>query len=935
MRLRFCKAAAIVSLVGVLTVGYLGTVRSQPTQDYAARYERAERIAELGHWEFHLDEDRVVASEGARIIYGLEGTEWTIAEVQAIPLPEYRQMLDEALSALIEDGETYDVRFAIQRPDDGSLAYVRSLGEYDPDSRSVFGTIADITDYTMAMNRVEDQARRILIVSVLVVGLTIVAAGILLVFLRLRRRAEAEQRELNEELRQVVNDLHEREQDLAITLESIGDAVISTDTLGHITRINAVAEALTGVERAQALGKPLTEVFRIVGTETREPLLDPVSKVIAEGGIVGLANHTSLLAADGREYQIADSAAPIRDASGDFLGVILVFHDVTKEYSMQRRLAESEDRFRRLFENSFTAVLICSSHPSPSESPESPEDFRVVDLNSAFAAWFGIAKEDAEGHCIDILGPAVGAGWQERFRRVIRTGECMEFRHQTGDGRRHFDVLVYAMDQTELAVVYTDVTSQVEADARQREWDHLMDYVIRHAQSAIAVHDRELRYIYVSQRYLDDYRVQEQDIIGKHHYDVFPDLPQKWRDAHQRALAGVVQTGRDDIYVRDDGTVDYTNWVCRPWYQYDGTIGGIIVYTEVITHHRIVEETLRYQTTHDALTGLYTRRVVEDKLRELVDAGAFPISVVIVDVNGLKMVNDSLGYQSGDELLKEAAGVLRGMRRASDVLGRWGGDEFVLLLPETEGTAAATLCHQLRQPGSNDNGSPVHLSLSWGCAELTNPHDDFQDILRQAEDHLYRHKTMDSQSSRNVLLASLQRILREKSYETEQHARNLEALAVSIGNRLALAEQQIHELSLIAVLHDLGKVAIPEEILVKPGRLDDSEWETMRRHPEIGYRIASTSPDLTSVAEGILAHHERWDGNGYPQGLAGTDIPLSARIVALVDAYDAMTSDRPYREALDPAAAVTEIERCAGTQFDPSLVPVFMEVLTEKAEQTR
>ncbi len=922
---RFFSTAVLVLLVCVVATSRFAAAQAETNENFAARYSRAERIAELGHWEFHLADDRVAASEGARLIYGLEGLEWSIAEVQSIPLPEYRPLLDDALRALINDGTPYDVQFTIERPSDGRLVHVRSIGEYDPSTHSVFGTIADITSYTEAVTQVEQQARWILIASSLAVLLTVVTAGVLFFLLRFRRRAELEQHSLNAELR-------EREQNLEITLESIGDAVIATDSHGFITRVNSVAEKLVGLPREKALGKTLTEVFRIVDTETRMPITDPVSKVLADGDIVSLANHTSLLAADGREYQIADSAAPIRDASGEILGVILVFHDVTEQYAVQRRLQQSEARFRGLFENSSAAVVICETDASLDDAGS---DFRVIEINVAFEDLFGVKGEDVQGHRIDVLGTAVGRGWYERLRRVDRTGESMGFRHQTNDGKRHFDILVYSTSREQLAVVYTDITAQVEADTRQKAWDHLMDFVIRHAKSAIAVHDTGLRYIYVSQRYLDDYRVQEQDVIGKHHYEVFPDLPQKWRDAHQRALTGVVQTGHDDIFLRDDGTVDYTDWECRPWYHYDGSIGGIIVYTEVTTHHRIVEERLRYQTSHDALTGLYTRSVVEEKLQELVTENSFPISVVMVDVNGLKMVNDSLGYQTGDELLKQAAFVLRKLRRRSDVLGRWGGDEFVLLLPETTEVQAVELCRDLNGTMKEGAEAALELSLSWGCAELTNVQDDFQDILRQAEDHLYRHKTTDSQSSRNVLLASLQRILREKSYETEQHALHLEALAVSIGRRLELPEQEINKLSLIAVLHDLGKVAIPEEILVKPGGLDEDEWETMRRHPEIGHRIASTSPDLASVAEGILTHHERWDGEGYPQGLSGTEIPLAARIIAIVDSYDAMTSDRPYRAAMKPAEAMAEIERCSGTQFDPSLVPIFMEVLTAKVGQTK
>ncbi|HHV02577.1 MAG TPA: HD-GYP domain-containing protein, partial [Bacteroidales bacterium] len=227
---------------------------------------------------------------------------------------------------------------------------------------------------------------------------------------------------------------------------------------------------------------------------------------------------------------------------------------------------------------------------------------------------------------------------------------------------------------------------------------------------------------------------------------------------------------------------------------------------------------------------------------------------------------------------------------------------------------------------TNKPDGPVP-STGLGCATAVDFPADLSRLLKEAEDHMYSHKLINADSSRNALVASLQRTLSERSYETEEHARNLEQLARQLGGRLGLNAAQLNTLALIALLHDIGKVAVPEHILEKPGPLRPEEWKIMKRHCKSGYRIVISSPDLIDVAEGILSHHERWDGSGYPRGLAGEEIPLLARIISLVDAYDAMTSDRPYRAAMTHAEALAEIKACSGTQFDPLLAQEFLGML--------
>ncbi len=229
-------------------------------------------------------------------------------------------------------------------------------------------------------------------------------------------------------------------------------------------------------------------------------------------------------------------------------------------------------------------------------------------------------------------------------------------------------------------------------------------------------------------------------------------------------------------------------------------------------------------------------------------------------------------------------------------------------------------------------GSGLRPSLSFGCAIKETAGQSIRAVMREAEENMYHQKFLKGKSCRNAIISTLLATLYEKSMETEGHSKRMEANCHSIGHRLQLSSKEMDELSPLAFLHDIGKVGINPNILKKPALLTPAETEEMRRHPEIGYRIVQATPELTNVAEFILSHHERWDGAGYPRGLRGKEIPLVCRILAVTDAYDAMTNDRSYRSAISREEALLELERNAGTQFDPEIVTAFIETMQSERE---
>ncbi len=327
----------------------------------------------------------------------------------------------------------------------------------------------------------------------------------------------------------------------------------------------------------------------------------------------------------------------------------------------------------------------------------------------------------------------------------------------------------------------------------------------------------------------------------------------------------------------------------------------------------------------DSLTGLPNRRYLEENLNTFDNTDYLPISVVIGDLNGLKLINDAFGHKTGDQLLKEMAMLLLKSCSPEDLIIRWGGDEFLLFLPNTNAKAAERLCEKIKQQCQQTDSVPILPSIALGYAVKETTSQVMAEVFKIAEDRMYRNKLLENDSSRKAIILSLQNTLFERSYETEQHAERLKNLAFEMGRKIGLAANQMDDLALLATLHDIGKLAIPEKILSKPGPLSSEEWSIMKKHPSIGHRIIQDIPDLAHIAEAILAHHERWDGNGYPNGLKKTEIPLIARILSIVDSYDAMTHKRVYQEAISHEQALAEIAGCAGSQFEPDLAKLFLE----------
>ncbi|MGV8905448.1 MAG: HD domain-containing phosphohydrolase [Acetobacterium sp.] len=359
-------------------------------------------------------------------------------------------------------------------------------------------------------------------------------------------------------------------------------------------------------------------------------------------------------------------------------------------------------------------------------------------------------------------------------------------------------------------------------------------------------------------------------------------------------------------------------------YSVDGDI-EIVCVSRNSSERKKAEKERNYAIYHDYLTDLYNRRFYEEALVKLDTKINLPITLVMSDVNGLKLINDSFGHTMGDELLKKAAELIKIGCRTNDIAARLGGDEFVIILPKTSAFEAAQIIKSIKSNVSNEKVGAFKLSISFGQGTKNLEQENIQGIFKDAEDEMYRHKLYESASIRSKTIDLIMNTLYEKSRREMMHSKRVCKLCKGIATKMNFDQDAINQIMIAGLIHDIGKMGVEENILNKSGILNADEWKEIRKHPETGYRILSSVNEFSEMAKYVLEHHERWDGNGYPKGLKGTEISLQARIIGIADAYDAMTSDRSYRKGLSKEEAIKEIKLNSGTQFDPEIVKVFLE----------
>ena len=466
----------------------------------------------------------------------------------------------------------------------------------------------------------------------------------------------------------------------------------------------------------------------------------------------------------------------------------------------------------------------------------------------------------------------------------------------------------------------------------------LLNTLVESIPDGIYHKDKDGKYLKCNNTLVKDYyKITKAEIIGK-------DIKSIYKKASNRKGIFKEEKILDKLILQDDKVINtknklkekikielnrkirYIESIKVPVIDKGGVVTGIVGVVRDVTENVILENKLKKMSYRDKLTGLYNRAYFDEKLKELNNKEFFPLSFVMGDLNGLKVINDAIGHLEGDKILKEISGVIKNSCRKDDLIFRWGGDEFCILLPKTTEEEAEAICNRIRKNCKLNHKTIIPLSIALGVSSKKESKKPIDEVLVEAEDKVYREKLVNEKRIKKNIIDSLNKELFLRHDYIKEHINRVKKYAVELGKKMNLSEKELKNLKMLAKLHDIGKVGIPEEILSKPGKLKKEEYEIIKTHAEKGYRIAMFNPEFEKIAPCILAHHERYDGTGYPLGLKGDEIPLLARIINVVDSYDAMTNKRVYKKSLSAEEAKKELKKNSGTQFDPIIVEKFLEL---------
>ncbi|HCL90720.1 MAG TPA: hypothetical protein DHW70_05310 [Candidatus Atribacteria bacterium] len=731
------------------------------------------------------------------------------------------------------------------------------------------------------------------------------------------------------------------------------------------TYISPSVKVNTGYEPEELLGK---SPFDFIHPDDKKRLV-PILKKYVNAKIKKFFTGKELPATQRLDFRFKDKAGNWRDfqSTGNSAGNQLLFitRDITGQKKAEEALSKSQQEFASLFKSNPEALVYLD------------EKGTILDANIRFCKLFGYSLKEIKGRNID-------DGMIHTFDK-IREGKKLSIKglkgylnYETIRKKKDGTLFPVSISATPLVIngqakgelgIYIDITER----KRNEQLQQVLYNISKAANSPISlkqlyrsIHKELGTVIDTTNFYIALVDEKEDKIFFPYHIDEKDDnFPILNFSTSNTITAYVIKTGKSLLNNNSQyeematqgilnvmgSTTPQNVWLGVPLKVEDRVIGAMAVqsYTNPNIYHeedikimefvssqvataierKQTEEKIKYLSFHDSLTGLYNRAYFEEELERYNFPRYYPLSIVMLDVNGLKVINDTFGHSEGDQLLKHLSQVLTSVSRQGDILARIGGDEFAILLPSTSIEEAHNFCERIKQACQQDKIEPIYLRLNISLGHTTQEgeYKDTATLLKEVDKKMYQDKLFNGKSREKHFLEAFRIILAERDPHTSDHARRLQELALSLGKRVGLTEYQLGNLKLLALLHDMGKIGIPDSILFKTHILTPLEWEKMREHSRIGYRMAKNIPDFAPIAQEILYHHEYWDGTGYPEGLKGEKIPLLSRIISIVDTYDVMQSRRPYKGPLSKAEALKEIKRCAGTQFDPQLVEIFLKIV--------
>ena len=758
--------------------------------------------------------------------------------------------------------------------------------------------------------------------------------------------------------------LSKSQQEFASLFESSPEALVYTDEKSNILDINPRFTELFSYTLEEIKGRNIDDGMIHPSDKMEE------GKKLTEKALKGYFYcETIRKKKDGTFFPVVISGSQVI-IDDQLRGMITLYQDVTERQNMLNKLRKSEEKYRNLFEN------------MPGAYYRTDREGNLIMINPEGAKLFGYNSLE------DILGENIAQHLY--FAPEGRKRYLKELEKNKGN-LKDFELTLKKKDGTLLIIsdashfyynkegniagvegIFVDITER----KRNEQLQQVLYNISQAANSPIslkqlykAIHKELGTIIDTTNFCIALVNEKEDKIYFPYHQDEMDDnFPILNFSTSNVLTAYVIKTGKPLLNDNSQyegmvaqgiltamGTItDESIWLGVPLKIEGKTIGAMVVqsYTnpnlysegdiklmefvsfQVATaiERKSSEEKIKHLSFHDALTGLYNRAYFEEELERYNFPRYYPLSMVILDVNGLKVINDTFGHLEGDKLLQHLSQILVSVSRQGDILARIGGDEFAIILPSTTSEQSHSFCERIKKACQQDKIEPIYLRLNISLGHVTQEgeYKDINSLLKTADRKMYQDKLFSAKSREKHFLEAFRIILAERDPHTSDHAQRLQELALSLGKRVGLNEYQLGNLKLLALLHDIGKIGIPDSILFKTYILTPSEWEKMREHSRKGYRMAKNIPDFAAIAQEILYHHEHWNGTGYPDGLKGEKIPLLSRIISIIDAYDVMQSRRPYKGEMSKTEAIKEIKRCAGTQFDPQLVEIFLKIENDK-----
>ncbi len=685
---------------------------------------------------------------------------------------------------------------------------------------------------------------------------------------------------------------------------------ITNLSTGLYELVNNAFLSVMGYTEAEVIGKNSVELNVFADFKDREAAL---KEILEKGSLEDM--EVMLNKKSGEQITILISARSVEFRDVTYL--IIVSKDITKRKEMERALRLSEEKYRTLFENSAEMIIVFRRG-------------KVLICNSMTETITGYSKEEfLMSNGFDFIYSEDLPRIIENHKRRLR-GEQFEdtniFRIIQKDGDLRWvemhSVRIEWEDEAASLNFVTDITERKLSEEENT-------LVLQTTRDAFWLGDSEGNFKKVNNALCNLVGYSSDELLKMNIKQITPDQTDKDIMGRIKAIMAEGSKRFEAKHIKKDGEV----FDAEVSVTYLPNSGRLCAFLHDITERKRKEKEIEYLSMYDVLTGLNNRACFEKECRNIDKEKLVPVSIIMGDLNGLKLTNDVFGHRFGDRLLCSVAEIMKECCRPGDMAARIGGDEFCMLLPNTDQEAAQKICEDIYAACESTMlklGETIyHPSVSLGFAVKTRSSQFISDILKEAEDSMYKRKLLESKSMHSSLINNIRTTLFEKSHETNEHTERLAALAKKVGTAMKLAYDQMIDLELLSTLHDIGKIGVADHILCKPAPLNDEEWLEIKKHPEIGYRIALASAELIPAAEGILCHHERWDGKGYPQGLKGENIPLLARIISVVDSFDAMTHERVYHEAISLEQAKEEIQINSGKQFDPVVVQAFLTIVDE------